>query len=259
MLVDTGDARILIDCGLGVRTLAPLMQSVGAHLKDLNAIMITHEHTDHMRGLERVLPHARSAAVYATDGTLSGVEPVVPARTTMYVVGEDAFEIGPVVVQAIPTPHDANEPCAYHLTIGEHRLLVATDMGEVTPEIAAALQSSTVAVFESNHDEVMLANGSYPEILKRRIRSNLGHLSNRQCAAALTDTVDTELSTIILAHLSDENNHPDVARASAESVLNGRGCDLHVTRQGVTGPYLNFSSNIHLKGQSTCEPLPLFR
>jgi phosphoribosyl 1,2-cyclic phosphodiesterase len=257
LLVNAGDTKILIDCGLGVRTISPLLQSVGVQLKDLKAILITHEHTDHMRGLERVLPHTR-AALYATDGTLAGIEDVVPSRTIQYAVGEEAFEIGQVVVQAIPVPHDANEPCGYHLTMGEHRLLVATDLGEVTPEIGEALKNSTVAVFESNHDEGMLANGSYPEILKRRIRSNTGHLSNRQCATALRACQDTELSTVILAHLSDENNDPKVARVSAEAAINGRGCELHVTRQGATGPYLKFSSNINIKGLPTCEPLPLF-
>jgi phosphoribosyl 1,2-cyclic phosphodiesterase len=257
LLVNAGDTKLLIDCGLGVRTLLPLLQSVGVTANELSGILITHEHTDHMRGLERFLPRTR-AALYATDGTLAGIDHVVPARTTVRVMTTEPVEIGDIPVRAIPIPHDANEPCGYQLTIGEHRLLVATDLGEVTPEIFDALQNSTVAVFESNHDEEMLATGSYPEILKRRIRSRNGHLSNRQCATALKACQQTELTTVILAHLSDENNDPRIARSMAAEAMNGRTCDLHVTRQGATGPYLQFSPNIYMKGQSTCEPLPLF-
>jgi len=240
LVVNTGDTKILIDCGLGVRTIVPLMQSVGVLLKDLNAILITHEHTDHMRGLQRVLPHTK-AALYATEGTLDAIERVVPARTTMRAVNHEPFEIGSITARGIPVPHDASEPCGYFLSFDGHRLLVTTDLGEVTPEILEALQQSTVAVIESNHDEEMLRNGSYPEILKRRIRSGTGHLSNRQCAAALNACHDTDLSAVVLAHLSDENNDPGIALKTAQHAFNGRGCDLHVTQQRVTGPYLQFS------------------
>ena len=257
LLVNTGATKILIDCGLGVRTLTPLLQSVGTNIKELNAILITHEHSDHVRGLERMLNHSRTA-LYATDGTLGAIDRMVPARTAVNVVNSEAFEIGDVVVRGIRIPHDAAEPVSYHLTIDHHRLLVATDLGEVTPAIAEALANSTAAVFESNHDEVMLRNGSYPELLKQRIRSKLGHLSNRQCADALRACQDTELSTVVLAHLSDENNDPAVARTSAETVLNGRDCALHVTRQGAVGPFLKFDSHTHSNGEPPCEPWSLF-
>lgn len=257
VLVNAGETKILIDCGLGVRTLAPLLQSVGVHLKDLSAILITHEHGDHTRGLERVLNHTR-AALYATDGTLTAIERVIPSRTAVHIVAQDMFEVGAATVRAIPVPHDANEPVGYHITLGRHRLTLATDLGEVTPAVAAALADSTVAVFESNHDEAMLRNGSYPEMLKQRIRSKFGHLSNRQCAEALRACRDTELSTVVLAHLSDENNDPAIARTAVETVLNGHGCALHVTRQGAVGPFLKFDSHTHSNGEPSCEPWSLF-
>lgn len=255
--MNTGETKILIDCGLGVRTLAPLLQSAGVHIKDLNAILITHEHSDHVRGLERVLSHTHTS-LYATDGTLAAIDHMIPARTAVNVVDGEAFEIGNMVVRSIRILHDAAEPVSYHLTLNQHRLLVATDLGEVTSAIAEALANSTVAVFESNHDEVMLTNGSYPELLKQRIRSKLGHLSNRQCADALRACRDTELSTVVLAHLSDENNDPAIARTSAETVLNRRGCALHVTRQGAVGPFLKFDSHTHNNGEPSCEPWLLF-
>jgi phosphoribosyl 1,2-cyclic phosphodiesterase len=258
LVVSNGAAKIMIDCGLGVRILMPLLQSAGIHAKDLNAVLITHEHADHMRGLERFLNHTR-AELYATEGTLAAIDHAVPARTKTCTVKRDAFEINGVEIRAIPVPHDANEPVAYHLTIGPHHLTVATDLGEVTGEIHSALKQSTITVFESNHDEGMLENGSYPAILKSRIRSDTGHLSNRQCAAALQSCKDTELTTVILAHLSDENNDPALARVSAEAALDGQSCDLYVTRQGVTGPFLRFDSNSNYhKGQLSCEPLSLF-
>lgn len=257
LLLNSGSTKILIDCGLGVRTLTPLLQSVGVNIKDLTAILITHEHGDHTRGLERVLNHTR-ATLFASEGTLACLDHVLPARTAVHVVNHEPFEIGDVVVRGIPVPHDACEPVGYHLTLNQHRMTVATDLGEVTPDLADALLNSTIAVLESNHDEVMLRNGSYPELLKQRIRSSLGHLSNRQCAEALNDCRDRELRTVVLAHLSDENNDPALARDSAAAALNGHDCALHVTRQGATGPFLKFDSNPHIKGESTCVPLPLF-
>jgi phosphoribosyl 1,2-cyclic phosphodiesterase len=257
LLIKTQNTRLMVDCGLGVRTLLPLMQSVGVHPKDLNTILITHEHTDHVRGIERFFSHTR-AALYASEGTLDAIDRMIPARATVGVATADAFDIGGIAVQAIPVPHDAAEPLAYHITIGEHRLTVATDLGEVTRDVAKALKHSTIAVFESNHDEDMLQNGSYPEILKRRIRSSTGHLSNRQCSSALESCRETDLSTVILAHLSDENNEPEIARATTGAILDGTVCSLYVTRQGTTGPYLNFSNNLSTKGQPSCEPLHLF-
>ena len=257
LLINTGDTRILVDCGLGVRTLFPLLQSVGVNGKELSAILITHEHSDHTRGLERVLNHTR-AELFASEGTLACIDRVIPARTKVNVVRRESFEIGKVTVRAIPVPHDAAEPFGYHFTFNDHRLTVATDLGEVTPELDQALKQSTVAVLESNHDEIMLQNGSYPAFLKERIRSEFGHLSNRQCAAALKACHDTDLTTVVLAHLSDENNDPAVARQSAEAAILGRTCALHVTRQGATGPYLKFDSQSHHSGEPLCEPSSLF-
>jgi len=231
---------ILIDAGLGVRSMLPALAYVGVRPEELSAVLLTHEHTDHVRGLTSLLARTR-AAVYASPGTLDRVDYMMPQRTTTVPLRRDAIEIGDFSVTPIAVPHDAVEPLAYHITADGHRITIATDLGEVPPDLQTALAHSTIAVFESNHDEEMLRAGSYPELLKERIASRLGHLSNRQSAAALAECKGNGLRAVALAHVSDENNHPDLARDCAREILDD-GVELHVTSRATAGPFLNLDS-----------------
>ncbi|MDD5089224.1 MAG: MBL fold metallo-hydrolase [bacterium] len=228
---------ILIDAGLGVRSMLPALAYIGVRPDELDAILLTHEHTDHVRGLTSLLARTR-ARIFASPGTLDRVDYMLPQRTTIVPMRRDTALIGELCVKPIAVPHDAVEPLAFHITAGDHRITIATDLGEVPRELQTALAHSTAAVFESNHDEEMLRAGSYPELLKERIASRLGHLSNRQSAAALAECKGNGLRTVVLAHISDENNHPALARDAVQPVLEWE-VNLHTTSRAAAGPFLS--------------------
>jgi phosphoribosyl 1,2-cyclic phosphodiesterase len=229
--------KILIDAGLGIRNMVAALGAISVRLSDLSALLITHEHTDHVRGLATLLARTKMP-VYASEGTLRAVDSLLPARTRAVAMNGETVEIGSFAVHSIPVPHDASGPLAYHLQTGSHRITLATDLGEVPAALLEVLRHSTTLIFESNHDEKMLREGSYPAYLKTRILSKHGHLSNRQSAEALSGCRGNGLKTVVLAHLSDENNHPELARASAHKALLDTGAELHVTTRSSAGPYL---------------------
>jgi phosphoribosyl 1,2-cyclic phosphodiesterase len=240
VLLRDGNTRILIDAGLGVRKLLEALESIGEHPRHLNAIFVTHEHADHTRGLNRLLPHA-SVRVFGSAGTLSCLESKVPPKQSLIDMNGDTVEVGPFAVHAIPISHDAAEPTAFHIVTKHEQITVATDLGEVSAELADALMHSTCTVLESNHDEVLLENGTYPQILKDRIRSHLGHLSNRQTADVLKACRGNGLRHVILAHLSDENNDPALAHATAKRALKSADTEVYLTAQQTMGPFIELT------------------
>lgn len=237
ILICEDDTRILIDAGLGIRNMTAALEEIRLRPTDLSAILITHEHTDHVRGLAKLLDRTRMP-IYASAATLEAVEYMIPARVKATAMNGEAVQIGSFAVHGIPVPHDASGPMAYHLQSGAHRITLATDLGEVPSALAEVLTHSTALILESNHDEKMLREGSYPDFLKERILSGFGHLSNRQSAEALAECKGNGMRAVVLAHLSDENNLPELARAAAEAALEGTGAELHVTTRQAAGPYL---------------------
>ncbi|MCB9357556.1 MAG: MBL fold metallo-hydrolase [Calditrichaeota bacterium] len=237
LLLREGDTRILVDVGLGIRGLLQALQMAEEYPQNINAIFLTHEHTDHTRGLDRLLSKVQ-IPVYASAGTLSAISPGFMRRQKAFPMNGSAVDVGPFTVRAHGISHDAAEPMAYQIHCGSETVTVATDLGEVPPDLQAAFSESTIAVIESNHDEELLRTGSYPEILKRRIASNTGHLSNRQTADALRECRNKNLKHVVLAHLSEENNHPDLARDSARTALDNPEIAVHLTAQKTFGPLL---------------------
>lgn len=241
ILLREGNTRILIDAGLGIRKLTAALESIGEYPQYLNAIFITHEHADHTRCLNRLAPYAR-VKVYGSLGTLMNLEGKAHAKQELVAMNGDVIEVGPFAIKAIPVTHDAAEPTAFHITVGRERITIATDLGEVPEELSCALKHSTCAVLESNHDEDLLEHGAYPQILKDRIRSSRGHLSNRQTAAALSACKGNGLRHVILAHLSEENNDPLLARETAERALAGSSTKVYLTAQQTVGPFLDLTN-----------------
>jgi phosphoribosyl 1,2-cyclic phosphodiesterase len=236
-LLSDGSKRILIDAGLGIRSMTAALGAAAVRFDQIAAVFITHDHTDHVRGLGKLLEKSR-APLYASAGTLAAVDYMVPARIHTVPLNGDGVEIGSFAVQGIPVPHDAAGPMAYFVENGRHRVTVATDLGEVPRSLAAALARSTAAVLESNHDVQMLKNGPYPEILKQRILSGTGHLSNVQTAAALAACRGNGLAHVVLAHISDENNDPLLARAASAAALDSGETTLHLSSRSSSGPFL---------------------
>lgn len=239
LLIREGETRILVDAGLGIRGLIFALQQIGEHPQHINAVFITHEHNDHTRGLSSLLKKT-SAPVYATAGTLTALSPGFMRTQKAFPMNGAAVDVGPFNVRALPIFHDAAEPVGFQIHCGREVVTYATDTGEVPQALHQAFTESTVAVIESNHDEEMLRTGPYPELLKIRIAGSTGHLSNRQTANVLRECTNKYLKQVVLAHLSEENNHPMLAHECARTALdNNPEIAVHLTAQRAVGPILN--------------------
>lgn len=243
--VGDGHAGVLVDCGLSTRQIKARMEAVGLADAPIDAVLITHEHSDHV-GAARVLSdtlskrYGRPIPFHMTAGTRDALksgnqpaacEPIVPGLP---------FRVRHLEIEAFPTPHDAADPVAYRVRVGGTAVGVITDLGRPTSLMEAMLRSLTVAVLEFNHDLDMLLQGAYPWPTKQRIRSSHGHLSNDQAEALLTRGLGPELRHVVLAHLSQENNRPEKALISAARSLVTTGADgrvaLQVARQDAALP-----------------------
>lgn len=217
-LIECGSTRVLLDCGFSMAETGRRLARLGLEPQDLTAILVTHEHSDHVGGVARLATRF-GIAVYCSPGTAraAGLEMAEPVNV------HETFALGDLAVTPVAVPHDAREPCQYVLSNGAHRLGVLTDTGRSTPHIIESYSGLDALILEANHDRDLLANGPYPAMLKERVGGPLGHLSNDQ-SAGLLDGLDTaRLKHLVAAHLSEKNNTPALAGAAFAGVL---GCSL---------------------------------
>jgi phosphoribosyl 1,2-cyclic phosphodiesterase len=210
---------LVIDAGLSIRETFRRLQAAGGKPERVEALVVTHEHGDHIRGAG---PLARRLQVplYGTAGTLSGFA-VAHRSSDLALVcctARNAFQIGEFTIEPFSTSHDAREPCGYLVAENDARVCVCTDTGLITRQHIEKMRRCTAIVLESNHCPDMLRDGPYPEMLKRRIGSKRGHLSNTKAAACIRSVADTA-SALVLAHLSEVNNTAEKAMASARESL----------------------------------------
>ena len=221
LLIESGDTRVLLDCGFGLSEVTSRLSRLGLDASSLDAIIVTHEHGDHSGGVAK-LASRFDVAVYLTRGTLSALGAEgrsIPRR--ILIDPYTAFAIGGIEVRPFPVPHDAREPVQFVLFDGAVRLGVLTDTGQPTPHIAQALSGVDALVLECNHDLDMLMSGPYSAQLKSRIAGRLGHLANA-ASAELVQAMDcSRLQHLVAAHLSQTNNTPVLARAALAGAL---GC-----------------------------------
>jgi phosphoribosyl 1,2-cyclic phosphodiesterase len=223
LVVEAGDTRVLIDCGFGVRDTVTRLARLGLEPSSLTAILVTHEHADHIGGVPAFAAR-HEIPVWATFGTLAEVSLRFEGMTRIYGFdSHDRFAIGALEITPVPVPHDAREPVQYVIGDGAHRIGVLTDLGVSTAHVEASLSGCDALVLECNHDLEMLARGDYPYPLKQRIAGRFGHLHNEAAAAILARIDTSHLTHIIAAHLSRENNTPELARTALASAL---GCAL---------------------------------
>lgn len=218
-----GDDEVLIDAGVSCKALQTALNSIGTDLSRIRALFVTHEHNDHIKGLE-IISKKYHIPVYINTASLDGIEkPTVRAAVTPYAVvlgAGDCTDVGGIHAAAFKTPHDACGSVGYRFTFSDGTAVgYATDIGYVTKGIAAALFGCETVVLESNHDVDMLKNGPYPYFLKQRILSDKGHLSNAACAAFLPHLYANGTKKVILAHLSEENNTPRLAYETAVAAI----------------------------------------
>ena len=210
--VTDGSTTLLIDCGFSAREVARRMAVAGLDPQSVATILLTHEHSDHLRGVD-VFARRHSCSVHATRGTrmAAGLDHLDTEVNTL--VPGEPVTIGSLVVVPFRTSHDAAQPVGFRIeTTGGEVFGLATDTGVLTDETREALTGVDLLGIESNHDLMMLDNGPYPSYLKRRIRSELGHLSNRDAADALEALISPRLKRVFALHRSDTNNTPSLAK-----------------------------------------------
>jgi len=228
-LVASSTTRILVDAGLSCRETFKRLRTLGERPEELSAILITHEHSDHVAGLQRLaaklnvpvfltLPTHRewSRAMRDENGRL----PDIP-RLEHFASGHH-FQIGNIDVAPFTIPHDAIDPVGFTFRTEGVKIGFATDLGYMPVSVRDHLRGCDVLVLESNHDLEMLRSGPYPWSVKQRVMSRVGHLSNDALAEFFTSDYDGGAAYVVLAHLSEQNNHPEVARAAAEHALRDR-------------------------------------
>jgi phosphoribosyl 1,2-cyclic phosphodiesterase len=221
-LVEKGATRVLIDCGFGVREMASRLLRLGLEAKDVSAILITHEHTDHARGVAR-FSAKHACPVWLTHGCRGMLEATgASLEHSREVDDHAAFSVGDLEFFPFPVPHDAREPVQYVVSDGARRWGLLTDAGHVTAHMVAMLDGCDAIALECNHDVDRLRRGSYPAALKGRILGRYGHLDNGAAAALLGRLDRRRLQHVVAAHLSEENNTPDLARGALAGAL---GCE----------------------------------
>ncbi|MBI4504160.1 MAG: MBL fold metallo-hydrolase [Chloroflexi bacterium] len=218
--VQAGATSVLLDAGLGPRTLAQRLASVGGALHKVTALLLTHEHDDHVRGVSPLVQRYGLPAV-GTPGTLRATLGGDGEQCALRPGGE--LRVGELVVRALAVEHDALEPAAFEVEHDGVRLLVAVDLGSVGQDLLDRGRLADLLVVDCNHDEERLWRGPYPALLKRRIAAPTGHLSNAQAAAFVAACATARRQTVWLAHLSAVNNTPALALAAVRETLAVQG------------------------------------
>ncbi len=218
LLVEAGTTRILIDAGFGPRETARRLERLGIATSQVDSVLVTHEHSDHLGG---AFACARRFgwSILMTHGTHAASRDDGGEVPVTLIDSHAPFAIGDISVQPFPVPHDAREPVQFVLTDGSGRLGVLTDAGHVTPHMVAMLEGCNALVLECNHDARMLAQGSYPPALKRRVGGLWGHLDNSAAASLLAKVKSSNLRHVVAAHLSAENNSAELARTALAAAL----------------------------------------
>ena len=220
-LVSAG-GHILIDAGISLRRIRSHLSLSGLTPENISGVLITHEHSDHISGLAMLVKHhkipvyAPAAVAAFLRGSIPGIEPCL-----WEIAPDEAFSLGGMNIRAFPTPHDARQSVGYRIESGAV-FGFATDMGHVTEEVVSGLLGADAVVIEANHDVNMLLDGPYPAYLKQRVLSDRGHLSNEDSAALGLCLAESGTQTIVLGHLSRENNTPSLACRTVRQALGGR-------------------------------------
>lgn len=244
-----GDA-ILIDAGIGIRRLKRYFKEYGIATTSIRALIITHDHADHVKAAGYVSQEL-NLPVFTTEPIHEGIRrnmhtiKKVEVINRHCVVSDEPFTVGPFTITPFPIPHDSTENMGYRIEMDDRTFCIMTDVGSPTEEVQENILKANYLVIEANYDEEMLRNGKYPQILKDRIASGTGHLSNHQTAEALAQNFHEGLSHVWLCHLSEENNHPELARKTIEfhlrsyGIIAGKDFQLDVLRRLLpTGPFV---------------------
>jgi phosphoribosyl 1,2-cyclic phosphodiesterase len=221
LVVESGKTRVMMDCGFSIADTKARLERVGLAPSDITAVVVTHEHDDHMGGVAR-FARRYAIPVYLTRGTAQWLPPDFPMVLAHCIESHEPFVVNELAVEPFPVPHDAREPVQYVFSDGDARLGVVTDLGTVTQHVVEKLSGCHALVIECNHDLDMLMAGSYPDGLKRRVSGRFGHLCNSDAGRLVAALDCGKLRHLIAAHLSQQNNRPALAVAALAQAL---GCE----------------------------------
>ncbi len=247
--LSTGTDAILIDAGVGSRRFKRNIREYGLNTSIIRGLLVTHDHADHIKN-SGLISKEYSIPVYATALVHEGinrnyqVKYKIEEELAIKIVPDSPFTIGPFNITPFALPHDASENVGYYIEIDGTSFTIMTDVGTVTDNVNKYIQKTSNLVIEANYDSEMLKHGRYPDHLKKRIGSGIGHLSNSQTAEALSTNFHEKLKRVWLCHLSEENNHPVLARKTIDSYLSPKGITAGVDftledlrRKCPTGPF----------------------
>jgi len=219
---------LIIDIGVGIRTLKKQFKDFGLSLSSIHYVLITHDHADHIKSVGSI-SHELHLPIYATAKVHAGIDHnycvarKLPVDMKRLIVPGESIQLGCFHITPFHVPHDATENVGYLIEVDGVSFCIITDIGSVDGEIREYISRADYLVIEANHDVEMLTQGPYPIYLKERILSKTGHLSNHECGVAIAENMKENIKHVWLCHLSEENNHPELARKTVESVLREYG------------------------------------
>lgn len=232
-LVEEGEISVLVDAGGSAKALASALEAVGSGLDRISDIFITHEHGDHTHALSTLLKK-HPCRVHITDESAMALNICPSVKENLVRHGSEfSYSVGDLTVNAFPVPHDSRACVGYRFTVGDASVGIVTDIGYVTQSVYDSLCGCRAVVIEANHDREMVRNGSYPAVLKARILSGGGHLSNDACAEIAGAWARRGTKNILLAHLSEENNTAEAALRAVKSAVEPYGVTVSCAKRDV--------------------------
>ena len=214
-VVESDTACVMVDCGFGLRNACTRLERIGKSPADLTAIIVTHEHSDHWKGIG-ALSAKYNIPVYLSAGSLKAKQIQSGEALFNCIDSHRDFYVGDICIKPVPVPHDAREPIQYILSNGKVQLGILTDLGHFTPHVVSSYSKCDALLLECNYDDDMLLDGPYPRFLKERVSGMFGHLSNRQAADLLLALDLSRLKTLVIGHISAKNNDVSLIKAAIE-------------------------------------------
>lgn len=241
--IGTDNTKILIDAGISGTKVKQALRDINVSLDDIDAVFVTHEHLDHINGIG-VISRKYNIPIYATEGTWYNMSQKIGKISNdnkRLVYKNEGILLNDIFIHSFAVPHDAVDPVCYNILYDGIKICVATDMGHITKSLIENIRDCSALVLESNHDINMLKASDYPSHLKKRILGKYGHISNETCAKLLACVMNNKLKNVFLAHLSSENNTPDLAYLTVSNILEEYGIqaekdvNLHIAKPyGIT-------------------------
>jgi phosphoribosyl 1,2-cyclic phosphodiesterase len=228
LYVGTEKTKLLVDTGLSGKAMESLFKEINRDIKEVSGILVTHEHSDHIKGLG-VIARRYQIPIYANEKTWKAMNHLIgeiPTEQKFIFNMETTIQFGDIEVESFGVSHDAAEPMFYVFHHNEKKFVTITDTGYVSDRMKGIISNADMYIFESNHDVEMLRMGRYPWSIKRRILSDVGHVSNEDAALAMSDVIGDKTKRIYLAHLSQDNNMKELARMSVTQTLEGKGFEV---------------------------------